>query len=233
MLGKDNFRIGPILSSMGNALRKTSDHSETAILCYNESLRISKLRYGEHHQTVASALFDIGSLYETNQNVGKAMHCYRRAISVYKQKYSQELRARLCSGLDRPISLEDGAPGNTEILSTGDEIAVIGTASGPEKQIREQYALVTKALRNAKSQDMINRGESIGWIGDSDDAWLTFEVLLFRFVEMLSTYIVDPAQNLVRTSIDGSRRRIESAAAQAVISAKDAVDYQFLLMLQE
>lgn len=221
---------------MGNALRRTSRNSDTAILCFNESLRISKLRFGHNHATVASALFDIGSLYDSNKNFGKAMHYYQRAMSVYKQKYSQELRHRLCSGLsslDKQHDLMDDDEGNTEILSTGDEIVVAGDVSTPAKKIREQYARVTEALRTAKTRDMINRGESIGCCGDSNDAWLTFEVLLFRFVEMLSTYIVDPAQAVVRDTIDNSRRRIESAAAEAVISAADAMDYQFLLMLQE
>ena len=236
VLGKDNFRIGSILSSMGNVLRRTSRHSDTAILCYNESLRISKLRFGQNHAAVASALFDIGSLYDSNQKFNEAMHYYRRAMSVYKQKYSQNLRQRLCSGfdLDRPRALngEDGE-GSTEILSTGDEIVVAGDSSVPENKIREQYALVTEALRNAKQRDMINRGERVSCVGDSNDAWLTFEVLLFRFVEMLSTWVVDPTQAVVRDAIDGSRRRIESAAAHAVISAADALDYQFLLLLQE
>jgi len=233
VLGKDHFRIGALMSSMGNALRRTSTKSETAIICYNESLRISKLRFGQNHATVASALYDIGNLYDSNQNFGKAMHYYQRALSVYKQKYSQNLRQRLCSGLDRPIPLMSGGEGNTEILSTGDEIIVARDAPVPEKQIKEQYNLVTEALRKAKHQDMINRGVSIGWIGDSNDAWLTFEVLMFRLVEMLSTYVVDPAQTAMRNSIDNSRRRIELAAAHAVIGAADAIDYQFLLLMQE
>ncbi|KAL7543830.1 hypothetical protein ACHAXR_013162 [Thalassiosira sp. AJA248-18] len=233
VLGPDNFRIGNILSSMGNALRQSSSNSETAIVCYNESLRISKLRFGQNHSAVASVLFDIGSLYDSKEKFGKAMEYYQHAVSVYKEKYSQELRRRLCSGLDPPRSLMNGGVGATQILSTGDEIVVGGESSAPEKQIREQYLLVTKALRNAKRRDLINRGESISCIGVSNDAWLTFEVLFFRFVEMLSTYIVDPAQTVVRNTIDGSRQRIEYAAAHAVISAADALDYQFLLMLQE
>lgn len=237
-MGKDNFRIGSILSSMGNALRRISRHSDTAIICYNESLRISKLRFGMNHATVASALYDIGSLYDSHNNFGKAMQYYRRALSVYKQKYSQNLRQRLCAGLDpwldrpHPASM-DGEDGDTEILSTGDEIMVAADAVVPEKKLKEQYALVTEALRNAKRQDMINRGESVGCVGDSDDAWAAFEAVLFRFVEMLSTYVVDPAQTMVRDAIDTSRQRIESAAAHAVISAADAMDYQFLLLMQE
>jgi tetratricopeptide (TPR) repeat protein len=233
VLGKDNFRIGSILSSMGNALRKMPQHGDTAIVCYNESARISQIRLGENHVTVASTLVDIGKVYDTNENFDKAMVFYRRALSVYKEKYSQNLRARLCSGLERPVSLFTVDEPSTEILSTGDEIIVSGDDSAPKKQIREQYALVAKALRTAKQQDMINRGVGVGCVGDSSDAWLTFEVLLFRFVEMISTHIVDPAQNTVRDAIDTSRRRIENAASQAVVSAADAIDYQFLLMLQE
>lgn len=230
VLGKDHFRVGTILSSMGNALRRTSNNSETAIVCYNESLRISRLRFGQNHATAASAMFDIGSLYDHNGNFSKAMNYYQRALSVYRQKYSQELRQRLCSGLERPRAwkVEDE---DTEILSTGDEIILQNHAT-PEKKIREQYALVTKALRKAKRQDMINRGERRGFV-DSDDAWMRFEILLFQLVEMLSTYILDPARNMMRNTIDNSRRRIESAAAHAVISAADALDYHFLVLMQE
>ncbi|KAL9178952.1 hypothetical protein ACHAXT_011925 [Thalassiosira profunda] len=229
VLGKDHFRIGSILSSMGNSLRHLSSHSDTAVICYNESLRISKLRFGTNHATVASAFFDIGSLYDSNKNFGKAMHYYQRALSVYKVKYARNLRQRLCAGLDGPqVHIEVGE-GGTELLSTGDEIVV----AAPVPKLREQYARVTDALRNAKRQDMLKRGEKIGCVGDSNDAWVAFEVLLFRFVEMLSTYVVDPAQTMVRDAVDNSRKRIEAAAAQAVISAADAMDYQFLLLLQE
>jgi len=233
VLGKDHFRVGSILSSMGNALRRTSTPSETAIVCYNESLRISRLRFGQNHTTVASALFDIGNLHDSNQNFNKAMHYYQRALSVYRQKYSKELRQRLCSGLDKPRALVNGGEGGTEILSTGDEIIVAGDASSPEKQIRDQYALVTEALRQAKRQDRKTRGERMSCTGDSNDAWMAFEVLLFRFVETLSTYVVDPAQTVVRETIDNSRRRIEYVASHAIINAKDALDYQFLLLMQE
>jgi tetratricopeptide (TPR) repeat protein len=228
VLGKDHFSIGSILSNMGNALCRTSTHPDTAIHCYSESLRISRLRFGQNHTTVASAMFDLGNLYDSTENFTKAMHYYRRALSVYRQKYSQNLTRRLCSGLLRPIDLTiDGGEG-TEFLSTGDEI-VITSASHPANQIREQYARVTEALRRAKRKDIINRGERIGRIVDSDDAWLTFEALMFRFVEMLSNYVVDPAQTMVNSTINGTRHRIESFAAHAVISAADTLDYQFLL----
>jgi len=236
VLGKDHFRVGSILSSMGNALRRTSTHSETAIICYNESLRISKLRFGENHATVASAMFQMGSLYDSNKNFSKAMHYYQRALSVYKQRYSQDLRQRLCSGMDRPRSMMMNGDDNvgTEILSTGDEVYV--TSDGgphPEIQIREQYALVTEALRKAKLQDALNRGERISCVGDSHDAWMTFEALLFRFVEMLTVYIVDPASQMMRDTIDTTRQRIESVAHDAIINASDTIDYNFLLLMQD
>ena len=234
MLGKDHFRVGSILSSMGHALRRASAHSDTAIICYNESLRISRLRFGNNHEAVASANFDIGRLYDSNQNHSKAMHYYQRALSVYKQRYSQDLRQRLCSSLvERPRSLMSRDDEVTELLSTGDEVNIASDGDSSEKLIKEQYIRVTHALREAKLQDMLNRGERMSCIGDSHDAWLTFEGLLFRFVEMLTMYIVNPAQTMVKDTIDSTRRRIESAAADAVIRAADTVDYQFLLLLQE
>ena len=164
------------------------------------------------------------------------MHYYQRALSVYKRRYSQDLRQRLCSGMDRPRSMVMNGDDNvgTEILSTGDEVYV--TSDGgphPEIQIREQYALVTEALRKAKLQDALNRGERISCVGDSHDAWMTFEALLFRFVEMLTVYIVDPASQMMRNTIDTTRQRIESVAHDAIINASDTIDYNFLLLMQD
>ena len=68
---------------------------------------------------------------------------------------------------------------------------------------------------------------------DPKDWWLRFEVLLFQLIEMLGTFVVDPIQTAVRDTIESSRRRIESTASHAIITAADALDYQFLLMLQE
>ena len=231
VLGKDHFRIGSILSNMGNALSHTSTHPDTAIHCYSESLRISRLRFGQNHTTVASAMFDLGNLYDTTENFAKAMHYYERALSVYRQKYSQELTRRLCSGSRRQTDLTIGGEG-AEFLSTGDEI-IVASASPPAHQLKDQYTRVTEALRRAKRKDIIHRGERIGRIVDPDDAWLTFEALMFRFVEMLSIYVVDPAQTMMNSTINSTRRRIESYAAHAVISASDALDYQFLLLMQE
>lgn len=56
---------------------------------------------------------------------------------------------------------------------------------------------------------------------------------MFRFVEMLSNYVVEPAQTMMNSTINSTRRRIESLAAHAVISATDALDYEFLLLMQE
>jgi len=218
---------------MGNALLHTSTPSEMAIMCYNESLRISRLRFGSNHVAVASALFNIGGLHESNKRFSKAMHYYQRSLSVYRQKYSQELRQQLCSGLDSSRPLVNGGEGCSIFLSTGDEIIVAGGASAPGQQLRDQYALVTNALRSAKRQDILNRGKRPSCTGDSDDAWLTFEVFLFRFVELLSKYVFFPAQTAVRETIDNSRRRIDTAAAQAVIDSSDVLDYQFQLHMQE
>merc|ERR1719491_265317 len=88
-----------LLVNMGNVLRhvKTAN-SETAISCYNESLRISKLRFGANHERVASVMFSLGKLHDASHDFSRAIHYYQSALSVYKQKYSQDLRRRLCSG---------------------------------------------------------------------------------------------------------------------------------------
>jgi hypothetical protein len=230
VLGNDHFRIGIILSNLGNVLCRTSNHVDTAIQCYSESLRISRLRFGQNHTTVASTTFDLGSLYDSTENFTKAMHHYRDALSVYRKKYSQELTHRLCSGSQRSIDLTVG--GGADFLSTGDELVLTGAAT-PAHHIRDEYARVVDALCRAKRKDIIRRGERIGRIVDSDGAWLSFEALIFRFAEMLSNYVVDPAQTMLNSTINSTRRRIESLAAHAVISATDALDYQFLVLMQE
>jgi tetratricopeptide (TPR) repeat protein len=189
---------------MGNVLSRTADeNSETAALCYNESLRISRQRFGPNHEKVASALFSIASLYDSNANFDKATHYYNRALSVYKRKYSQELRVRFCSGLLRPVSHSgvNDVDAVTEILSTGDEI-ILHDSSSPSKKLNEQYKRVAYALRNARRQDAVQRGDGGSGSCIDDDWWLTFEVLVFQFVEMFSSYVVDPA-NAVRTTIEG------------------------------
>jgi hypothetical protein len=215
---------------MGNSLRCLSTHSETVLICYDESLRISRLRAGQNHAAVASVMFNIGSLHDSNLTFSKALCYYQRALSVHKQRYSQELRQRLCSGLSRPMLLHD-EPDISVVLNTGE--MVCDASSPKEQQIREQYALVKEALQMAKRRDKINRGEKMSCIGDSEDVWLNFEALIFRFVEMLSRYVLEPANTTVRNTIDGTRRAIESAAAHSIISTADALDYQFLLLLQE
>ena len=126
------------------------------------------------------------------------------------------------------MALHDGSE-RSDVLRTGE----IVRDAPPKEHIREQYALVKEALRMAKQQDKIHRGERINCVGDSEDVWLNLEALIFRFVEMLSMHVFQPANTTVRNTIDGTRRAIESAAAHSIISAADALDYQFLLLLQE
>jgi len=235
VLGRDHFITSLLLTNMGNVLRRTpARNTETAIMCYNESLRISRVRFGPNHERVASALFNLGGVYDSRRNFDKAVQYYVRALSVYKSRYAQDLRRRLCAGFEGPMSQKsfDNEENGPVVLSTGDEV-ILKRAAASEEQIREQYMLVTKALRNAAKQDMIQRGGGTVSYSGSNDWWLTFEVLLFRFVEMLSNYVVDPTQAAVRNTIETTRQKIESAAHHAIITAKDALDYNFLLMLQE
>merc|ERR1739848_273563 len=183
--------------------------------------------------TVGSALFDIGGLHESNKKYNKAVHYYHRALSVYRQRYSQELRQKLCSCLNRPMVLVSGGEGSSFLLSTGDEISVASDASVPGQQISHQYALVTNALRSAKRQDSLNQGKRLSCMVDLNDAWLTFESFLFRFLELLSKYVVFPAQTARQDTDDTSRGTIDTAASQAVIDSSDVLDYQFQLHVQE
>ena len=227
VLGNDHCRIGDLLKHMGSALsRSSSSNPDTAIFCYSESLRISRLSLGKNHPTVASAMLELGNIYDSTRNFSKAVQYYQQSLSVYRNNYFQDLSRRMCSGLRRPINLtSDGT--EAEFLSTGDAIFV-SQSSSQEQIIREQYTLVTEALRRAK-----RRGQRTGQIVDTDDAWLTVEAAMFRFVEMLSENVINPAQTMVNSTINRTQRRIESAANHAVISAADALDYQFLLLMQE
>jgi len=97
---------------------------------------------------------------------------------------------------------------------------------------------VAEALRRVIRQAMImqersGRRDMSVYSGNSNDCWMRIEVFLFHLMEMLSTYVVDPLQNVAKRTINESRQRIESAASHAVITASDALDYQFLLLLQE
>jgi hypothetical protein len=120
------------------------------------------------------------------------------------------------------------------MLSNGDEIILNDSSFPAKNHLNEQYKRVAYALRRARRQEAIQRGDSSG-SGSciDDDWWLTFEVLVFQFVEMFSSYVVDPANSAVRKTIESAVESIEAAAAEAVITAADAVDYSFLLQLQD
>ena len=60
-----------------------------------------------------------------------------------------------------------------------------------------------------------------------------FKLETSNLISFGTIYVVDPAQAMVRDTIDNTRRRIESAAAHAVISASDTIDFQFLLLMQD
>jgi flavin-binding protein dodecin len=50
---------------------------------------------------------------------------------------------------------------------------------------------------------------------------------------MFSSYVVDPTNNAVRKTIASSMQSIENAAAQAIVTAADSADFNFLLQLQD
>ena len=118
------------------------------------------------------------------------------SLSVYRNNYFQDLSRRMCSGLRRPINLTSDGTEAEFLSSTGDAIFVT-QGSSQEQIIREQYTLVTEALRRAK-----RRGQRTGQIVATDDAWLTVEAAMFRFVEMLSEYVINPAQTMVNSTIN-------------------------------
>lgn len=221
---------------MGNVLNRTrakDQHSETVEFLYKESLRISSLSLGKSHERVASTLFNLGELYDSKQQFDQAIGYYRSALSVYRDKYSTRLRQRLCNTFQgtMPSISGNSSDDSAEVLSTGDQIVVHNT-SFSTKEIQKQYSLVSEALQKATREDAVrHRGET--WLYDSNEYWLRFEVLLFQFMEMLSTYVVDPTNAAVKNMITQGQQRIESAASHAIITAADALDYQFQLMLQE
>lgn len=220
---------------MGNILNRTraqDQHSDTVEYLYKESLRISSLSLGKSHERVASTLFNIGEFYNSKQQFDQAIGYYRSALTVYRDKYSTRLRQRLCGSFQGTTPSSSGdADDDAEVLSTGDQV-VLHNKSFTTKEIQKQYSLVSEALRKATREDVLRRrGET--WFYDSNEYWLQFEVLLFQFLEMLSTYVVDPTNSAVKNMITQSQQRIESAASHAIITAADALDYQFQLMLQE
>ena len=125
----------------------------------------------KNHAVVARALYDIGSLHDSKRNFSKAMHYYHRALSIYKEKYAQNLRQRFCFGFDRASTVREligTSSDEMEILSSGDEIIVSSSAETPESKIREQYSLVTMRFRMHGGKTCCGRGNesiAIGTIG--------------------------------------------------------------------
>eukprot|EP00956_Cyclotella_meneghiniana_P002034 scaffold2256_cov73-Cyclotella_meneghiniana.AAC.3 len=232
VLGRDHFTTSVLLSNIGNVLNRTSaeDYSSTVEFLYKESLRISSQRFGKSHVRVASTLFSLGELYDTKHQFDQAIGYYRSALSVYRDKYSSQLRHRLCGSYQSVSPIINDSESTEEVLSTGDPI-VPRNKSFSTEEIQKQYLLVSEALRKATREDVVRSGRGT-WL-DSNEYWLRFEVLLFQFVEMLSTYVVDPTNIAVKNMITQSQKRIEHVASHAIITAADALDYQFQLMLQE
>ena len=232
VLGRDHFTTSVLLSNIGNVLNRTSaeDYSSTVEFLYKESLRISSQRFGKSHVRVASTLFSLGELYDTKHQFDQAIGYYRSALSVYRDKYSSQLRHRLCGSHQSVSPIINDSESTEEVLSTGDPI-VPRNKSFSTEEIQKQYLLVSEALRKATREDVVRSGRGT-WL-DSNEYWLRFEVLLFQFVEMLSTYVVDPTNIAVKNMITQSQKRIENVASHAIITAADALDYQFQLMLQD
>ena len=115
----------------------------------------------------------------------------------------------------------------------GGEEAKVDPETCTSATSNEQYKRVAYALRNTRRQDAVQRGDGGSGSCIDDDWWLTFEVLVFQFVEMFSSYVVDPANSAVRKTIERTIESIEAAAAEAIVTAADAIDYSFLLQLQD
>jgi len=231
-LGYDHIVVAGTLSDMGHLLRRTHYMPDTAARCYKESLRISKLKLGPDHENVAHLLYNLGYVYDSMHRYNQAVACYSECVRVYGKRYSQGLLYRLlrCRGsnqsgqgedikdsISRDISFE-------EYQSSSDQASDMG-----ENDSRENYHRVLNALEHSTRQ-----AHETGSTVDSDNIFrINFEVLLLRFLEFLSDYIVDPTKNAIRSSVNSSVRSLEQASSNAVMTTRDQVAHQFLYLIQE
>ena len=265
-LGRDHVAVARTLSDMGRILRRRGAAAEAgqdlgvesgspeaseliAMKCYGEALRISRLRFGPNHVSVAGVMYDMGGVYDSRGDYDRAMECFRHSLRVYGRRYASDLFRQLM-GNPLPGSPSSGGNSVDEFAGGSGDPFSTDVTNGPNSNLRpasvakfdrDQYMRVSKSLQDSVRKSYGDR------LGDSlilgvldaescsslDSCWMSLEMLLFRLMELLGIYLVAPARAAIDNNLNAAVRRIDSVGQHAIVTAQDTIAYQFLYLVHE
>jgi len=233
-LGREHPSVAQTLSEMGRCLRqrglttRAGSHRGSsdalALKCYNEALRISKVRYGSQHVFVAGILYDRGSVLDSVGDFSEAAACYKQSLRVYGRQYAHSV----LSGLFR------NAPANSSMKE--DEELLFASQDGATD--KEQYLRASNAFRQSILRSREANGSSVGGVvcanvcSRNDNCLTWLELLFFQLFELGGSRIMDPIRSAVGNMIIKVIEDIDQAGAQAIVTATD-INNNFLYLIQE
>lgn len=249
-LGRDHPNVAQTLAEMGRCLRQRSLNTTTragshrgssdfvALKCYNEALRISKLRFGPQHVVVAGILYDRGSILDSVGDFSEAAACYKQSLRVYGRHYAHGVLTGLLRTRPTNSSLaEDDELGDAS-YDPSDPFASLLFAAQDGTTDKEQYLRASAAFRQSILRSRETDGSSVGGIVcvnvcSKNDGCLTwFELLFFQLFELAGQRLIDPVRSAISNTIAKAIEDIDQAGAQAIVTATD-INYNFLYLIQE
>ncbi len=81
---------------------------ETALLMYNESLRVERVALGSDHPDVVLTLQHIGQVYQALGNLDGARECFVEALQIERKKNNHEISVAKILNLIGNIYLQQG-----------------------------------------------------------------------------------------------------------------------------
>uniref|UniRef100_A0A7S4I7W5 Kinesin light chain n=1 Tax=Odontella aurita TaxID=265563 RepID=A0A7S4I7W5_9STRA len=229
--GPNHATVAGVMYEMGCVYDRRGDY-DRAIGCYRHSLRVYGRRYARN-------------LFRQLMGYGVADHLASRGgADGFGADPAAEAAA---AGVAAAAGGGNGGGGGTEegmaVVSGGTSSASSTLLSNHDGTAldREQYAQVSRALQDAVRKSYGDR------LGDSailgvldaescssvDTCWMSLEMLLFRLMELLGVHLVEPARRSVNAGLRTAVSKIDSAGAQAIITTRDTMAYQFLYLVHE
>ena len=244
-----------LLVGAGNVV---SGPDPRSLQCFSESLRIARTNFGPNHACVAQVMYDLGCQYDLQGQQVKAVNCFKGSLRIHGRRYARALCRRLFEGLPMNVPSHAIATsheseidlfGNSPSVSPVNHFPANGLMSpfspivlippGPKRD-REQYLLASDALR--KSVIKLSNGESICFglhdpttkvTSVREICWTKLELLLLRFIEILTFHAVEPVRDAVRNSVEESRRQLDRITSHAIVTSRDTMAHQFLVLIPE
>ena len=247
-LGRDHPNVAQTLSEMGRCLRqrglntragsRRGSSDAVALKCYNEALRISKLRYGPQHVVVAGILYDRGSVLDSVGDFSEAAACYKQSLRVYGRQYAHSVLSGLFRNAPANSSLKEDEELGDASFDPSDPFASLLFASQDGTTDKEQYLRASAAFRQSILRSREVDGSSVGGLvcanvcSRNDNCLTWLELLFFQLFELAGSRIIDPVRLAIQNTIIKAIEDIDQAGAQAIVTATD-INYNFLYLIQE